>query len=158
MTPMASALVALSMMPAAKAMTMVSIIVSGTLDLNFGTFTGGAAGGTVTIPVTGARTSTGSVVLVSGAGLEAPGSISISASTGVSVVVSMDAASYSIDDSGAGAPMSVDNFDIDGGGQTVTVSMTANPITLPLGGRLNVGAAQAEGIYSGFYVVNANYL
>ena len=156
--PVATALVTLSAPTVVNAQPFASIIVSGTLDLNFGTFTGGAAGGTITVSTAGVRSSTGTVTLIAGAGLEGPASLSVSASTGFSVVVSMTAATFPIDDAGAGAPMNVDSFDINGNGQTATFSMTTNPVELPIGGRLNVGAAQAEGVYSGAYTVNANYL
>lgn len=155
--PVASALIALTGY-SVMAQTPVSIIVSGTVGLNFGTFSAGAAGGTLTMSTIGARTSTGTVLPVAGAGLETPALLSISASTGASVVVSMDSPTYVVDDPGAGAPMNVTNFNINGGGATTTVSMTTNPIVIPMGARLNVGAAQSEGIYTGSYVVNANYL
>ena len=82
-TPAASALVVLSVPSSTvKAQPFASIIVSGTLDLNFGTFAAGAGGGTVSMSTAGVRTSTGTVVLTAGAGLESPASLSISASTG----------------------------------------------------------------------------
>jgi len=153
----ASALIALSVVPnVVAAQTLATIIVSATVELNFGTFTGGA-GGTITVPFGGgARTTTGTVTPIAGAGLETPASLSVSASTGVSVVVSMDALSYNV--TGPGAPMAVNGFDINGSGATATVSMTTNPITLPLGATLNVGVTQADGVYTGSYTVNANYL
>ncbi len=153
----ASALVSLSLPMSAEAQPTAPIFVSATLDLNFGTFDAGA-GGMVTISPAGVRTQAGSVFLISGAGLESQGSLSISASTGVSVVVSMDAPSFTIDDAGGGAAMAVDNFNINGAGATTTVLMTASTLELPVGARLNVGGAQLEGVYIGTYTVNANYL
>ena len=156
--PFASALVVLTAGGGVMAQPLVTIIVSATLDLNFGTLSAGAGGGTLTVPIAGARTSTGTVIPLAGAGLESPASISISASTGESVVVSMDMVTYSVDYPGAGSPMNVGAFDIDGGGATATVTIATNPVTIPLGATLTVGAGQSEGIYSGSYVVNANYL
>ena len=155
--PVASALIALSGY-SVMAQTPVSIIVSGTIGLNFGTFSAGTAGGSITMSPAGVRTSLGTVLPVAGAGLESQASISISASTGESVVVSMDNLVYAVTSPGGGAPMNVDNFNINGGGVTSTVSITTNPVVIPMGARLNVGAGQSAGVYTGTYVVNANYL
>lgn len=53
--------------------------------------------------------------------------------------------------------MSITNFDWNttNGGPTVTV--TAGITTVNLGGTLNVGAAQAGGVYTGSFTVNVNY-
>lgn len=154
--PMAVALVPLTVAPQAVN-AQVSIIVSGTVDLNFGSVTAGATGGTVTISTAGARTRTGSVTLLAGAGLESAGVLSISGSTGVLIDVSMTAGGFTVDDAGAGVPMTVNAFDIDGGGATVSVTLSTNPATFPLGATLTVAAGQAAGVYSGAYTVNANY-
>lgn len=154
--PVVAALVPLSLSPF-PANAMLSIVVSGTIDLNFGSVTAGATGGTVTISTAGARSNTGSVGLIGGAGLETNAILSISGSTGVLIDVSMTVAAFTVDDAGAGAPMSVNAFDINGGGSNVSVTLATNPATFPLGATLTVAAGQAAGAYSGTYTVSANY-
>ena len=155
--PLASALVALSVVsPNVLAQTLAPIVISATVELNFGTFTAGAGGGTVVISQGGGRNVTGSVTAITGAGLETPASLSLSASTGESVVISMDAAAYNAVNE-TGAIMAINNFDINGSGVTATVVVTTNPLSVPVGATINVNAAQPEGVYKGSYVVNANY-
>ena len=157
--PMAAALIPLTSLPQ-TAHAMVPIVVSATIDMNFGDITVDAGlGGTVVVPIVGARTRTGGVNLISGAGLETPASISISGSTGVLLDVTMVGAPFSVDDTaGVGAPMAVNAFDINGGGSTVgTITLAANPSTFPIGATLNVAAGQAGGVYTGTYSVMVNY-
>lgn len=154
--PVAAALVPLSIYPS-SARAMLTIVVSGTVDLNFGSITAGATGGTVTMTTAGARNKTGSLTLIGGAGLESQATLSISGSTGVLIDVSMTNTSFTVDDVGAGAPMTVNAFDINGGGSNVSLTLTTNPATFPMGATLTVATGQVAGVYSGTYTVLANY-
>ena len=154
--PAVIAMVPLTLCPL-EAKAQLSIVVSGTVDLNFGDLSPNATGGTVTITPGGARTKTGSVILLPGAGLESPATLSMSGSTGVIVEVKVLTPTFTIDDPGLGVPMSVNNFDINNGGSSITITLTTNPGTFPMGATLTVPAGQAQGVYSGTYTIDAVY-
>ncbi len=154
--PATIAFIPLTVVPSV-AQAMITIAVSSTSALHFGTFSAGTTGGTVSISTVGVRTKTGSVTLLAGAGLETQGILSISGSTGVLIDVSMTAATFSV--TGPGPAMNVGTFDINGGGSSVSVTLTTNPASFPLGATITVAAApgQTDGVYSGTYTVMANY-
>lgn len=154
--PLMASLVPLTLFPV-DAQAQLAIILSGTVDLNFGSISAGAAGGTVTMPVAGPRSKTGAVELIAGAGLESAAMLSISGSTGVLIDVNMTNTVFTVDDAGAGAPMNVNAFDINGGGPTVSLTLTTNPSVFPIGATLTIGAGQLAGVYSGSYTVMADY-
>ena len=140
------------------AKAQLTIFVSGTVDLNFGTMTETGAGGTMVVNTAGARSPTGAVTAITGGGLESQAVLSISGSTGLAIDVSMTAPSFTVSN-GLGNTMIVNNFNIEtnGGGATRTLTLVANPSTFPLGATLNVAGGQAEGTYIGNYTINANY-
>jgi hypothetical protein len=148
--------VALSGQP--QAQPTLPIIVSATVDLNFGTFFTTGASGTVRIDTTGTRSTTGGVMTSVGAGLESQGQISISASTGVVMSITITPASYNLTN-GLGDTMLLNGFNLDttAGGPAITRSLTQNPSTIPVGATLNVGSPQAEGDYTGTYTINVVY-
>ena len=137
----------------ALAATPITIVVSASQDLNFGTITAGTAGGTVVINTLGARSVTGTVTAVTGAGLEGQGTFNVSGSTGLA----MDATSFTI--SNGTDSMAVDNFNLltNAGGTAGTITLVATSSTFPLGGTLNVGVGQANGTYTGTYTINVSY-
>jgi len=140
------------------AVILEPIVVSGTQALHFGSITQTGVG-TVTIDTAGNRSSTGSVTEVVGLGAEQQGVLSLSGATGVNIVLSMAAATFTVDDAGLGVAMNVNGFNIEtaAGGATQTVTITVSPGAIPLGGTLNVGATQVAGTYTGTYTINANY-
>ncbi len=150
------ALIPLTLLPK-YAHAMITIVVSATVELNFGRIAVDGAG-TVTINTANGRTVSGGVVPVTGAGLESSGVLSISGSTGVMIDLSMTATAFNVDN-GGGDSMVVNNFNLvtNGGGPSETVTLTSNPTTFPFGARLNVGAGQAAGTYTGTFSVSANY-
>lgn len=77
-------------------------------------------------------------------------------STGLAIDLSMTATNYNITN-GGGDSMNVNNFDLNGGGPTTTITLTVNPQNFPMGATLTVGAGQAAGTYIGTFAVNANY-
>jgi len=140
----------------AFAQTTITIVVSTTAVLNFGGFTAGG-GGTVTVSTAGARSRTGSVTLIPGVGVVSAGSLSIFGSTGVLIDVNLTNPVFTIDNPGAGAPMNVSGFDIDGGGSNVSVTLPTTTAVFPIGATLTVPASQPAGLYTGVYTVMAEY-
>lgn len=149
-------LIPLTFMPR-DAQAMITIVVTASVELNFGTIAVVSAG-TVTMNTANSRSVAGGVTAVGGAGLESSGVLSISGSTGLAIVLSMSSPSFNV--SNGGDMMVVNNFNLvtNGGGQTETVTLTSSPTTYSLGARLNVGAAQSAGTYTGSYTINANYM
>ncbi len=141
-----------------QAHALLSIAVSGTVDINFGSLTETGAGGTAVINTAGARSVTGAVTAVTGGGFVSEGVFSLSGSTGEAIEVSMAAGPFTVSNGGGGT-MVVDSFNLvtNAGGVMQTITLAVNPSTYPLGATLNVGAAQAEGTYVGNYTLNANY-
>ena len=142
-----------------SAIILTPIVITGSVDMQFGSMTEAGAGGTMTLDTANVRVGAAGVTAVGGAAPFLSGVLSVSGATGVPIVISMNAATFTVDDAGTGVAMNVDLFNIrtNGGGATQTVTMTASPTTYPIGGRLSVGAAQVAGTYTGTYVVNANY-
>lgn len=150
-----AAMIPLTILPN-PARAMLTIVISGTVDLNFGSVTESGAGGTVTIDTAGTRTVGGAVTAIAGAGLESAGMLSVSGSTGLAIDLSITAAPFAITD-GGGNSMNVGSFDINGSGSAATITLTANPTSYPFGAQLTVGAGQAAGTYNGAFTINANY-
>lgn len=153
-----SVLIPLSFSPSiATAQTNLPIVISGSVELNFGTISAGG-GGSVIVSTAGARSVTGTVVDISGGGLETNGVFSISGSTGVMIDLSVTAPDFTVSN-GAGGIMTVDSFNIvvPGGGRTATVTLATSPQNFPLGATLRVSSGQAAGTYTGDYVLSANY-
>lgn len=151
-------LVPLSFVPFKPAKAALTIVLSGTDVLHFGTITESGAGGTVVISTAGGRTTTGSVSAIGGLGLESNGGFQIAASTGVNITVSVTAPSFNVTDGAAGV-MAINNFNIvtAAGGATQIINLGSSPATFPVGATLNVSAAQAPGTYTGTINLNAVY-
>jgi hypothetical protein len=103
---------------------------------------------------------------VAGAGNEAAGVLNINSAGGIAINVSMAAATYTVDDTGAGVAMNVSSFRIAEGDNLGNVATGTNAlaITAPaateavnVGATLTTGATQVAGTYTGNYTVNANY-
>jgi hypothetical protein len=80
--------------------------------------------------------------------------------------VDISVSANSIQLTGPGAPMTLSQFEI---GSTPTAILTTTPMrfriastsgifNFPIGGRLAVNANQAEGTYSGSFIITLNYL
>ena len=156
-TGVVAALVPLSMLPQ-KVFAQATIVVSGVVDMHFGTMTETGAGGTMVLNTAGARTPTGGVTAVTGAGLASQGEFSLSGSTGLAIDVSMTAAAFTVSN-GGGDTMSINNFNLrtNAGGSSITVTLAAATETFPMGATLNISAGQAAGDYLGNYTMSANY-
>lgn len=144
---------------AMSAIILAPIVISGTQVLHFGSMTDTGGGGTMAIDTAGVRTAGGNTTEVVGAGAEQAGVLQIQAATGLAIDISMTAATFTVDDVGAGAPMNVNAFNLNtnGGGPTIVYTLAAATETIPMGATLTVGAAQVPGTYTGTYTVNANY-
>jgi hypothetical protein len=152
-----TALVPLTVLPQ-HAHAALTIILSATQVLNFGTITESGAGGTVTISTGGARSTTGSVSAITGSGLESNGIFTIAASTGVPIDLSVTAVGFTVSN-GGGSNMLVNgiNLVLPAGGTTETITLATSPDTFPVGATMNVSPSQAAGSYTGAMVLNANY-
>ena len=139
-----------------KANAQLSIVISGTVALNFGAVSETGAG-TVVVTTAGARSTTGGVTAVAGAGAHSNGVVLLSGSTGLAIDVSMTAGAFTVAD--GGNSMVVNNFNLEtvAGGATRVITLAANSTTFPIGATLNVGASQPAGTYIGEYTINANY-
>lgn len=138
------------------AIVLTPIAITAPTDLHFGSVTSALAG-TAVVDTAGSRTQTGGVTLVVGAGLETNAVINLSAGTGVNIIMSMAATSYTV--TNGTTNMVVDTFNVRtaAAGPTDTFTITASPATIPIGGTLNVGPTQAAGTYTGTFTVNATY-
>ena len=142
---------------AQKVWAQVTIVAGSSAILNFGSMSAGAAGGTVVINTAGARSTTGSVVGVTGAGLISQGVFYVNGSTGLPIDITVTSPAFTL--TNGGDTMTVNNFNLltNAGGNSGTITLAANPTTFPIGATLNVGPAQAAGTYTGSYTINVNY-
>lgn len=125
---------------------------SGT-NLRFGNIASSATAGTVTVTAASARSATGGSSLVAGAAFGA-GVVTISAgepNRGVNITYPASATLTS----GANT-MTVNNFAASGSPATVTLN-AAGTGTFNVGGRVNVGALQATGNYTGTVTITLAY-
>ena len=152
-----ASLVPLSFAPV-EVNAQATIVVSGTVDLNFGIITTNGGSGTVVIDTAGARTTTGTLVTVGGGGLVSQGIFSVSGSTGLAIDLSMTNSTFTVNNGGGGT-MNVNGFNMitNAGGTNATITLATSTETYPLGATLNVNASQAAGTYIGSFTVSANY-
>lgn len=137
---------------------VLPIAVTASVELHFGAMTVASAG-TLSISTAGIRSTTGGVTDIVGAGLNSNGVLLVSGDPGFIVDMSLTSPTFVLNDvAGVGAPMNVDNFDINGSGAVAAISLTATTVSVPLGARLNVGASQGAGLYTGTYTIVANYM
>ena len=154
----AAAVAALSFGSAASAATtatatataeiLSTLTVTNTAALDFGQV---AVNGAGTVRITGASSVTCSANLVC-TGNRRPAAFAVTGTSGVAVSAAVTAASVSLS-SGANT-MTLNNFDLyfpDGN------TLVAGATTFNVGGTLNVGAAQAAGVYNGSFTVSVEY-
>lgn len=130
----------------------LSVVASGNLD--FGSLVSGPTTGTVTInPTTGARTTTGGVT-GTGAAFQ-PATFVAAGIINRLMVIAIPGSPITLTN-GTGGSMTVSNWQLDG--PTIRLMPGTGVATLRVGGRLNVGANQAAGDYSGSYSITVVYL
>ena len=136
----------------ATIVTPLSLVNTDTL--RFGYILAGTTPGTVTInPFTEARTTTGGVTAYGGA-------VSAGEFAGLSdgashLKIDVPNGSILLTRVGGGATMIVNNFGINGNKNDWVTGTTV--FTFNVGARLNVGAFQMTGVYTGTYNVTVNY-
>lgn len=144
---------ALALLLAASAAAPAQTL-SNTGALSFGSFTAGA-GGSVTVSPAGARSKSGSVILVNQGGSAAAAQFTVSGTSNALYDITLPADGTVFLSDGAAGSMAVNGFTsspsvsgmLSGGGtQTLTVGAT-----------LSVGNAQTPGSYSGSFNVTVNY-
>ena len=125
-----------------------------TETLNFGNITE-TGGGTVVVNTAGAITDSPGAVSLGGTISE--GMIQTFGNPGDTVNFSIPASANLTN--GLGDTMVVDQFNLrtNAGGLAETIVMTGTNTAIPVGGRLNVGAGQATGTYTGTVTVNATF-
>jgi Domain of unknown function (DUF4402) len=125
-------------------------------DLEFGSVLPSAAAGTVTInPNTLARTTAGGVTAAPGG--HNPAEFITRGSPGRRVLVRLPTGTVTLARIGGGATMTVSNFTRNGAPPTSTPLDAAGYLTFRVGGRLNVGANQLPGRYTGSFTVEVQY-
>lgn len=130
----------------ANATVLTPIAIAAGTALNFGTFAGNTAG-TVVVSTAGARSATGGVVLATGGTVGA----------GTFTVTGTGSATFAVT-----YPPS---FNVTSGSDTMAVvvngaatgTLSGGTVSLPVGGTLTVGAAQAAGSYTGTYTMTVEY-
>ncbi len=138
--------------------TLLPIAVSATQDLHFGSFYTLGASGDVIISTADVRTTAGGIETVVGAGLESRGQLSITASTGQIVTISMTAPSFNLIN-GDGDIMVVNDFQLDvpPAGSNITKTITASTSIINVGATLNVPISVPDGNYRGSYSISVVY-
>jgi len=139
----------------ATATTIRPLSLVKTSDLEFGTIVPSATAGTVTVDATtNARTKTGGVVLATGA---TPGAAGFTAAGLVNILALITLpTNITLTRGGGTETMLVDNITTNGG--TTRLFPGSATIDVTVGGRLNVGANQVAGSYSGTFNVTVIYL
>jgi len=132
-----------------------NLVITPTQPLRFGLVAAPAAG-TVTVDTTGARSSTGGVILVVG-GAANPATFSMSTTpyncTGRALAIVDVASPAVLTHAGSGSTMTVDTF------TTNPIAGDAFDSTIPLtvGGTLNVGTLQTQGTYNGNIFITVTF-
>lgn len=130
----------------ANATVLTPIAISAGTALNFGTLSANASGGTVTVTAAGARSTTGTVVVTSGAFSAASFTVT---GTGSSTFAVTYPASFNVTSGANNMAVTVTG--------AATGTLASGTATLPVGGTLTVGAAQAAGSYTGTYTMTVEY-
>ncbi len=146
---------ALAQATATATATIVSpILISKSLDMNFGNVAVGTTAGTVVMTPAGARSATGGVTLPATVGTVSAATFNVTGTAGYTYTIAI-----------TGSPLTVTS-----GANTMTVTAFTNSPTSPatlvagnnaltVGATLNVGASQAAGIYvsASTFTVTVNY-
>lgn len=139
----------------AKVIAPISLLNSGSSRLNFGTISRSSTSGTVTVPVTGDRTSTGGVgVLVSSSFSRA--AFTVTGENNSSFNISLPAnGSISLTRVGNSDHMPVNDFQSSVG--TTSVLSGTGTASFEVGATLTVSGDQAAGDYTGSFPITVAY-
>lgn len=147
----------LALLPAAReACAQTVIVLTNTRNMNFGSFAASSGGTIVLDAASGARTKTGTVILLSSpAAVQATYNVSKSKSGTVSKTVAISLpANNTVQLSSGANRMFVNNFV----SSPATISSVPNGgMTLSVGATLFIGSGQLAGNYTGTYAITVNY-
>lgn len=121
-------------------------------QINFATIVPGAASDTVTVTPAGGRTG---CTVATCSGTVAAAAFTVTGTGGQTVTVTAPAAATAFPLTSGANSMSMDNVAVSA--TSLTLDNTTGQATFSVGGTLNVGAAQAAGVYNGTFSVNVNY-
>lgn len=129
------------------------ITISNTEPLAFGKFAAGT-GGSVLVGTTGARSATGGVVLLS-SGSGAAARFTVSGDADLTYAITLPANGTASLSNGSGQSMSLSDFTSNPASAGLLGALGQQPLSV--GARLNVGAGQPSGSYSGSFIVYVDY-
>lgn len=135
------------------------LAVNATQDLNFGAFTNGGAGGTVTVNTAGVGNYVG-VTQVMGGPPTSAGQVTLGGNTGQPIVFSVTSPTVVVAHTATPTiTMAVNAFNVrtNAGGQTETFALTQPTESIPIGATLTVPAGRPPGAYTGTFTVQAVY-
>lgn len=124
-----------------------------TRDLDFGALFVSAAGTAAINPNNGALTTTGGVTWISGTAHAAE--FRVAASRSALILIRLPTAPVTLTRSGGTQTMTVTNWTLTG--FPIKLIVGSGSLDFRVGGRLNIAAGQAEGIYQGTFAVTAEY-
>jgi hypothetical protein len=122
-------------------------------DLDFGELVVTGAGTAVMDPVSAAVTTTGPVTKVGPAGH--PATFTATGSKNSVVNIRLPSAAVTLTRLGGGGTMTVSNWTLDG--KTNRKVPLNDAFSFNVGGTLNIGSGQADGIYAGTFTVTVQY-
>jgi hypothetical protein len=129
----------------ATATIVTPISITKTVDMNFGNVAvQSTTGGTVVLAPAGTRTTTGAVTLPTIAGTVTAASFTVDGQGSYTYAITLPSSAVTLDD-GASHTMTVSSFTSNPSG--TAGQLTTGTQTLKVGATLNVGAAQAAGVY-----------
>lgn len=135
-----------------KATVLKSLSLLKIADLDFGGLVVSSAGTAVINPVSGALTTTGSLIPI---GTVHPATFTATGSRNSVVNIRLPAAAITLNRVGGGGSMTVSNWTLDGKpNRKVPLN---NAFNFSVGATLNVGAAQPDGVYTGTFAVTVQY-
>ena len=138
---------------AGKATVLKSLSVLKIADLNFGGLVVSSAGTAVINPVSGALTTTGSVVPIGTAAH--PATFTATGSRNSVVIIKLPSTATTLTRVGGGGTMTVSNWTLDGkNNRKIPLN---NAFNFNVGGTLNIGAGQADGTYTGTFTITVQY-
>jgi hypothetical protein len=122
-------------------------------DLDFGGLVVSSAGTAVIDPVTGAVTTTGTIVPIGTAAH--PATFTATGSRNSVVNIKLPNSAITLTRVGGGGTMTLSNWTLDGkSNRKIPLNSAFN---FSVGGTLNVGAAQADGTYTGTFTITVQY-
>jgi hypothetical protein len=138
-----------------KAILLIPLKLTKVQDLDFGTVVTSAALGQVTVdPSSGAATPSGGVTLVGTTSTAAQFEFAGTANQTVNFSIST-ALPITLSDGAAGDTMSLSALNLSA--TSGTVDPTSLTVKVGVGGTIDVGANQADGVYTGQFDVTADY-